>query len=228
MKRLILFLMSISIFTSCTELDIYDEPSETLSGVVIDSSTGEPILTEQPNGFRIKMMELSWSDTPLPYYFWGKSDGSFNNSKIFKGTYDISVIEGAFFQPESQSVEIINTKTVEFQVIPYLTVHAKKIELSNDKIEVEYTLSREKVGDKILDSRVFVSTNPNVGNNILTPALSPIQNLKEINDNGILNTIFKESISGLEKGKTYYVRVGARTNNTSLRYNFSKTVKIDY
>jgi len=222
------YLLLVCLLFSCNKLDTYDEPEETVSGVVIDQTTNKPIQTDQPNGFRLQLMELSWSDNPLPMYFWGKADGSFNNSKLFKGTYEITPVEGAFFTPESQTTEIKGKVNIEFKVIPYLSVLSEQVELVNDKLIVKYKIARTQQGHKILDSRVFVSVNPNVGNNILTDQLSPLKDLRDIEDEEILKTTFEEQITGLEKGKTYYVRIGARTNNPSLRYNFTETIKIDY
>jgi hypothetical protein len=42
------------LFFSC-EIDNYDAPDGTLTGRVIDGVTGNPISTEQPNGFRIRV-----------------------------------------------------------------------------------------------------------------------------------------------------------------------------
>lgn len=224
----LLLLFITTLLISCEKLDNYDEPKETLSGRLIDQTTGENLITEQPNGFRIKMSEISWSDNPEPEYFWGKADGTFNNSKIFAGTYQLSPVEGAFFTVEPQTVEIKGSVNVEFKVIPYLSVSVNDIKRVDDEsLEVTYSITRKQVGDKILDSRVFVSTNPNVGTNILSNELSPIKDLKDIPDEEILKQNFKETIKGLTKGKSYYVRIGARTDNTSKRYNFTQTIKID-
>lgn len=230
MKKInfLLCLLVAALTVSCEKLDNYDGPEETLTGRVIDQVSGEPIITEQPNGFRIKMSEISWSDNPEPEYFWGKADGTFTNTKIFAGTYEVSPVEGAFFPVEPQTVTLKGNVNVDFKVIPYLTVTASEIKRVNDEtLEVTYTISRSQVGDKILDARVFASTNPNVGINILTNDLSPLKDLKEVPDEEILQTTFKETIKGLKKGKTYYVRVGARTDNFSKRYNFTKITKIE-
>ncbi|MDR1982141.1 MAG: DUF3823 domain-containing protein [Tannerellaceae bacterium] len=227
MKKYLIVCLLFGLFASCDKLDTYDEPKETLTGAVIDITTNKPIQTEQPNGYRLRLMELSWSDNPIPLYFWGKADGTFNNSKVFAGEYEITPVEGAFFSPAPQTVKIKGTVNVEFKVTPYLSVHADQITLANDQLLVKYRILRTQEGDKIYDSRVFVSTNPNVGFNVLIGSLSPLRDLRSIDDQTILQTTFEEQITGLEKGKTYYVRIGARTNNPSLRYNFSETTKIE-
>jgi hypothetical protein len=227
MKKYVTLFLLFGLLASCNKLDTYGEPEETLTGVVIDMVTNKPIQTEQPNGYRLRLMELSWSDNPIPLYFWGKADGTFHNSKVFAGKYEITPVEGAFFQPEPQTIEIKGVTSVEFKVTPYLSVYADQITLDNNQLTVKYRITRTQESQKIYDARVFVSTNPNVGFNVLTSSLSPLKDLRNIADQVILQTTFEEQITGLEKGKTYYVRIGARTNNPSLRYNFTETVKID-
>ncbi|MBK5723019.1 DUF3823 domain-containing protein [Dysgonomonas sp. Marseille-P4677] len=223
----LLLLIALFSFAACDDIDNYEEPKETLQGKLIDESTGNPLITEQPNGFRIKLAEISWSDTPQNEHFAGKADGTFFNKRIFKGTYEVTPVEGAFFPVEKKTVEINGVTTVDFSVIPYLSISKPEIKkIDGTSVEVTYTLSRMKEGDKILDTRVFVSTNPNVGNNIFTSNLSPIINLKEINDTEVLQTTFKQVVTGLESGKTYYLRVGARTDNPQKRYNFTQTIEL--
>ena len=138
-------------------------------------------------------------------------------------------VEGAFFPVDPVSVKIDKSKTIDFTVTPYLSIHPKRVEIVGDAIEVEWTISRSKVGDKILDTRVFVvHDNPNVGTNYFTTALSPMVDLSGISDEEALSTTYKQTITGLTKGKTYYVKIGARTDNSSKRYNFAETVKLEY
>ena len=226
------YVLLVSFLFSCVKngkLDNYSEPKETLKGNLIDEVTNKPLVTEQPNGFRIKLSEISWSDNPQPQYFWGKADGTFNNTKIFSGTYQVTPIEGAFFpvNTDSLGIKIIGVVNHDFRVTPYLSVTANTSVINNSLV-VSYTISRPKVGDKIIDSRVFVSTNTNVGSNIFVTSLSASRNLRDIDDEVILNTTFNETISGFDEGtKIYYVRVGARTDNADKRYNFTEIVKME-
>lgn len=229
MKKINLLICSILAFTivSC-ETDNMDGPDAAITGSVIDETTNKPLITEQPNGFRIKMIETSWSESATPEYFWGKADGTFKNSKIFSATYDVEPVEGAFFPVEPASLKIGKSVNIDFTVTPYLTVRPVRVELVNDAIVAEWTISRTKVGDKIIDTRVFVANNPNVGTNFFTTDLSPLVDLNEITDEEALSTTYKQTISGLIKGKTYYVKIGARTNNSSKRYNFSDVTEVIY
>ncbi|MEO6915553.1 MAG: DUF3823 domain-containing protein, partial [Chitinophagaceae bacterium] len=100
MKKLFLNIAVVSIIVagqSCSKKpDNYAAPAETLMGSVIDSTTGKSLQTETGSGgIRLRLDELSWSATPTPYYFYAKQDGTFNNTKIFKGKYRVSA-EGPF------------------------------------------------------------------------------------------------------------------------------------
>ncbi len=81
----LLMLSSCSMF----EIDNYDEPEETIQGRVIDVKTGNPVLTDQGSeGIRVRLTELSWGDNVEhnPDFFC-RPDGTFQNTKIFKGNY---------------------------------------------------------------------------------------------------------------------------------------------
>ena len=110
-KRIIsiAYLLTAILFFSC-EIDNYDAPDGTLTGRIIDAVTGTPISTEQPNGFRIRYEEISWSDNATAQFFWGKADGTFNNTKLFAGRYRVTPVEGAFLTPDAKEVEVGSKK----------------------------------------------------------------------------------------------------------------------
>lgn len=224
-KLFSLCLLAALISTSCMDVDNYDEPQETIRGTVTDMITGEPLVTEQPNGFRIQLAEISWSDSPQLEYFWGKADGTFQNTRLFPGTYEVIPVEGPFFDIEPKTVEVSGVTVVNFEVMPYLHVTAS-IQRNGETLNVTYNIERQRVGNKIIDVRVFVSTNPNVGFNIINTNLSPMRDLSSTPDEEILQTTYQETITGLETGRTYYVRVGARTDAGDRRYNFTKTEEL--
>src|SRR3546814_12018039 len=97
--------------TAC-EVDTYDLPSETLTGRLVDTD-GEPFVTEQPYGFKIRMLEDGASQF---YDFWGKEDGTFRNTKIFRAKYKIYPFDGAFFQVDPVERVIDGTRSAERRV----------------------------------------------------------------------------------------------------------------
>ena len=98
MKKIIysiVYALCLFCFTSC-EYDNYEAPAETFKGTVIDNTTGKGFQTEVGDGgVRFKMLELSWSNNPTPWYFTCKQDGQFQDTKVFEGNYNITPL-GAF------------------------------------------------------------------------------------------------------------------------------------
>ena len=95
-KYLTLLIILMVGLASCED-DNYPQPSETFRGSFIDVETKEPFQTAVGNsGIRFTMMEYSWSDNPTPYYFYAMMDGTFNNTKLFKGKYGVKP-EGHLF-----------------------------------------------------------------------------------------------------------------------------------
>lgn len=189
-------LCSCLLFTSCDvfELDNYEEPKETIIGEVVDSKTGERILTDQGSeGIRVRMTELSWGDNVEHNPdFYCKSDGSFQNTKIFKGTYNIR-IDGPFvpivredergvpIANDTKTLDIEGTINVKFEVQPFLKVEFVDYPtVSNGQITARVKVTRgisndefrekiEPMGNynssftNVTDIQLFVSYSSSVG-----------------------------------------------------------------
>lgn len=219
------------ILVGCSQIDEYDAPKETLIGRIIDKNTGLPLLSET-NGTRIKYEELSWGDTPTPTYSAVKQDGTFRNTKVFEGRYLITPVDGPFFPVEGKEIEIKGEKSLDFEVEPFLNIKIEDIALNGTDANINFKISRSKEAFKITDAKVFISYTNFVGNNaFLTDKpgqkLSPSINLEKIDDATILSTTYSLEVKGLEKGRTYYLRVGARTkDNVQKRYNYSEIKQV--
>ena len=183
-------------FTSCEifEVDNYEEPGETLRGEVVDVATGKPVLTDQGSeGIRVRLLELSWGDNvqPNPDFFC-MSDGTFQNTKLFKGEYNVR-IDGPFIPlvredergvplaDETQTLEISGVKNVRFEVEPFLNVEFVDYPIvSNSRISAKVRVTRgvseatfrekiEPMGNwkdeylNVTDIQLFVSYSSSVG-----------------------------------------------------------------
>lgn len=189
-------LFSCLLFTSCDvfELDNYEEPKETIIGEVVDSKTGERILTDQGSeGIRVRMTELSWGDNVEHNPdFYCKSDGSFQNTKIFKGTYNIR-IDGPFvpivredergvpIANDTKTLDIEGTINVKFEVQPFLKVEfvdyptvsngqiAARVKVTRGISNDEFREKIEPMGNynssftNVTDIQLFVSYSSSVG-----------------------------------------------------------------
>jgi hypothetical protein len=190
----IIFLAALAL-NSC-EIDNYPSPQETLKGKVVDTATGDLVLTDQGSeGTRIRLRELSWSETeaPSPFDFYCMKEGIFQNTKIFKGHYNVR-IDGAFIPlvrintqgdtiaDESKYIDIKGGVTeVEFEVQPFLKLEwVGEPTVSNGQITAKLRITRgvspedfrakvEPMGGysddmlNVTDVRLFVSQVPFVG-----------------------------------------------------------------
>src|SRR5688572_24870091 len=115
---------------SCSKVDNYDGPTETLQGRIIDAGTNQNVQSEvsgdNGNGTRIRLLEISWSANPTPLNLATKQDGTYINTKVFAATYKM-IAEGAFVpmdlaaNDKTQTVVVQGgTTTVDFTVEPFL------------------------------------------------------------------------------------------------------------
>jgi hypothetical protein len=222
MKRVIYLIILVSLFTiSACETDTYDLPAETLAGQLTDPD-GEPLITEQPNGFQIRMLE----EGATQYYdFWGKADGSFKNTKIFRAKYSIVPFNGPFFEVEPQLYEVRGVTTVNFTVIPYCKIKAD-IVLENKDVKATFRITKAAGAGKIKEAQLLVSKwNPNVG--VFYKDKSAALTFSDMNDADVQEALHSLAISGyLDSGVTYYARIAVLCDNTLGRYNLSAVTRI--
>lgn len=233
---------------SCTDYDNYDKPQETLKGSVVDKNTKRTLQTETNDaGIRIKLLEYSWSDDPTPYYFYSMQDGTFNNTKIFKGNYNVSV-EGAFvpiiqrdnngnvIKDDSKTVDIKGTVDLTFEVEPFLNVEwVGEPVLNADKtvtvnVKITRGTSDANYQKNITDLYLFVNTNPYTGNNNYDNNYSTQIRYDGSDANSLLGTtISLTTKAALPASRTFYLRVGARIDYETAgrkRYNYNEVKSV--
>ena len=227
---------------SCTKIDNYKGPDQTLQGTIIDAGTGLKLQSEvsgdNGSGTRIKLLETSWSSNPTPLYLATKQDGTYINTKVFAATYNISA-EGAFVPlvqtganpvDKSQNVEVKGgTTTVNFSVEPFLRVEwvGDPVLNSNGTITAQCKITRGTANpafqNNITDVTLFINSSPYVGNNIYDARYVAKITYSGSAANAILGTTLTLTTTGgaLPK-KDYYLRVGARTNYGLKQYNYNE------
>ena len=210
MKKIVYILLCCIIaisLNSCElfKIDNYDEPKETLKGEVVDVATGKRVLTDQGSeGTRIRLRELSWTEAdPTNFDFWCMKEGVFQNTKLFKGYYNVRV-DGAFIPlvrvnqqgdtiaDESKYIDIEGVKEVKFEVQPFLNIEwIGEPTYSNRQVTATFKVTRgvspadfkakvEPMGgwnDNFLyvtDVCLFVSESPYVGYRDSRPAVSGV------------------------------------------------------
>ena len=236
MKKTILLLSFACALIACSKIDNYDAPNATLRGEVIDSYTGQPLLSEQPQGFYIRYKELSDKYPDAIYRsFWGKADGSFNNTKLFATTYEVFPYDGAFYQPEAQKVTLESNGTVEvkFSVTPYLAVTESKVEFDQSAkvLHASFVLRRpEQSAAKPAKAFVALTWNPNVsyychGDSGISGNLV----MRSVSETDLgVRISFDVDCSKLSTGHTWYVRLGCISNKNNNRANYSEVFSFKY
>jgi hypothetical protein len=247
MKK-ISYILSIALFsfTSCSlfEIDNKEVPAETIQGEVVDVETGEPVLTDQGSeGIRVRLTEDSWGEnvTPNPDFFC-MPDGTFQNTKLFKGTYHIR-IDGPFIPlmredergvplaDESQIVNISGVTKVKFEVQPFLKIEwVDEPEVINGKVRAKVRVTRavseeefrnkiEPMGgysssfQNITDIQLFVSYSSSVGYRARDERWSNKIEYTGSAFNSLLGqTIIIESTGTIPSGRVVFIRAAARIN----------------
>jgi hypothetical protein len=200
-----------------------------MTGQVIDAVTKAPIISEQPNGYRIRYDEISWSDNPNPQYIWGKADGTFQNTKMFAGTYEVSAVEGAFVTSDVKTITVQSGQTtnVEFTVTPYISFSNVSIVKEGATVRATFTLSRNVPGAALQNYRVFASAATHyVGATESDPSVSVAATAITESDLGVPISVLLPA--AFVAGKMYYIRVGAICENPNGRYNMTEIVNIQF
>src|SRR5690242_4581360 len=113
MKRLYIAAL-VLLGTACTKTDNYPGPDSAFQGNIIDSVTGKNLLTET-GGVQIELRQISWTANPSPYDIPSKPDGTFEDTRIFSGHYNIIPTKGAFWPiADSTLMDIKGNTTHDF------------------------------------------------------------------------------------------------------------------
>ena len=233
-------------FGSCDmfSVDNYDEPAETLQGEVVDVATGEKVLTDQGSeGIRVRLTELSWGDNVQHNPdFYCMPDGTFQHTKLFKGTYNIR-IDGPFIPlvrednygvplaDETIEKEISGITKVRFEVEPFLKiVFVSEPTISNGKITVKVKVTRgvskeifkekiEPLGEykdsflNMTDIQLFVSYSSTVGYRARDDRWSNKIEYTGADFEPLFGTeVTIKSNGTIPSGRTVFIRAAARIN----------------
>jgi hypothetical protein len=250
MKKLLYYIaLGLVIVTgsSCTKIDNYPAPSDTINGSTIDEGTGNTVQTEiGGGGTRVKLLETSYSSSPTPIYFQSMQDGTFNNTKVFAATYKVSV-EGPFvpivqtdaigtvIADSSQNIILKNTATLHFKVQPFLRVEwvGKPVVNADGTVtaQVKVTRGTNNTGyqQDISDINLYVSNTQYDGSNNYDPRYSKLTAYSGSNGTILLGqTITITTTGGALPAQDVFFRVGARINAGLDEYNYSTPASVTF
>lgn len=240
MKRIILYaIIPVGIAlgaVSCMDIDNFDAPDAKISGNLIDKTTGKNMLVDQGDT-HIRIWERSYSLNPNPQDLAVKMDGTYTNTKLFKGTYDMIPYDGAYWPCDTTYDVKIGSKGAvqDFEVTPYLHVVDFKTELEGLNLTLSCRLQAPVTEGlpQVVEIRPFLSLNHFCG---YADHLSYYYtNTYRISIRKLWNKIGDEDGNGYEtysvtvpvkSGYTYWCRMGVQVNNTFKNWNYSEIEQI--
>jgi len=235
MKKLIRnLLLGATILTSaaCTKIDNYDGPDASFQGRLIDATTHANFETSG-NSIQVQLEQISWSATPTPQFIPSKFDGTFEDTKLFKGTYRIIPKGGAFWPVfDSLKMDIGKSSSHDFELTPYLTIKNFTHELTGTTLTLHFDIDAPVVAGlpTIIDAQPYVNTTKLVGTGASIRDFSDVNAVtinKEFVDMSAAEKSFTMTVPNLIPGRTFFVRVGVRLNDSYKSSNFSDIIQIN-
>ncbi|GHT01907.1 hypothetical protein FACS189421_14510 [Bacteroidia bacterium] len=236
------------------EIDNWDAPDANIHGRIIDSYTGENLVMDH-NDWQIKIWERSWTvSVPNEQSLAVKNDGTYNNDKLFAGTYDMLPYDGPFWPIDTvKGVAFTKKGTVQdFTVTPYLQIVDFEATLTTMEFEgKEWPALTMKCRlkapiraglPKVYRIRPFISLlanfcgasnciDRNEYNSYVRVNVEKEWNAEMADRFGLpadseISGVYEIKPMPLKSGYTYYVRIGASVDVLSRRHNYSPIVKI--
>lgn len=239
MKKIIFILPLLMCLASCMEIDNFEGPEAKVSGRIIDKTTGLNMMFDN-NDTKIRIWERSYSLKPEPQDLAVKADGTYKNTKLFSGTYNMLPYNGSYWPCDTTFYVPIGKKgTVQnFEVTPYLHLTEFKYELNGLELTMSCKLHAPIIEEmpQVMEIRPFLSLNQHCGyaNHIgfywsdayKVRIMKAWENICHKSAKNYSKDTYTITVP-VKPGYTYWVRLGARVNNTFENYNYTETVKIE-
>lgn len=239
MKKIIYIILGVTLVSasSCLKTDNWDAPDVRVHGRVIDSYTGENLLSSQGD-WSIRIWERTWTEsTPNNQSLPVKQDGSYNNSKLFAGTYDMLPYGGPFWPVDTVKGVVLNGNTEQdFTVTPYLRLTDFEVSLNGLKLVLKCRLNAPiRAGlPNLVELKPFLSLTTFSGEtNYIN--IGEYNNLRKQFNKSWQEEVGDAETSGVytigplavKAGYTYYVRLGANVNDANRKYNYTEIIKVE-
>ena len=248
MKQILPYIVAFMVAcAACGKIDNYPAPGDTITGQTVDEVTGENVQTEDGGGgTRVELLETSYSANPVPIYFQSMQDGTFNNTKVFGATYNVSVQgpfvpliqtdnTGTVVTDSSQNIVLKGTADLTFKVQPYLrvTIVGQPVINPDTTVSVQVIITRgtnnPNYQQDITDINLYVCNTHYDGNNNYDPRYSSLTSYSGSTGTALLGqTLTLTTVGGALPAQDVFFRVGARINAGLDEYNYSLPVSITY
>ncbi len=228
----ILLVISVLAVSACTKIDNYDGPNASFEGRIIDATTGNNLETSG-GSTQIRLEQISWSETPSPQEIPSKFDGTFKDTKLFKGKYKVIPKGGAFWPVyDTATVDINKGTSHNFEVTPYVVIKNFTATLNGTTLVLHYDIDAPVSSGMpmVLETQPFINNTKLVGAGASIRDYSDFQK-KTINKEWADMTAADKSITievpDMVKGRTFFARVGVRINDSFKSYNFSNVIEVN-
>lgn len=198
---------------------------------MIDATTHNNFETAA-NSVQIQLEQISWSANPTPQFIPSKFDGTFEDTKLFKGTYRIIPKGGAFWPVyDSLKMAINQGSSHDFELTPYLTIKNFTHELNGTTLTLHFDIDAPIVAGlpTIIDAQPYVNTTKLVGPGASIRDFSDVDAVtinKEFVDMTPVDKSITLTVPNLLPGRIFFVRVGVRLNDSYKSSNLSDIVEI--
>lgn len=217
--KYILFVLAGVILSSCSVDDRIKELSASYEGRLVDMVTGENVPVEYSTA-SLLFGDLDYNpEQPVSYYI--KPDGTFSNDRMIPGRYEVYA-RGAFVKVDTlHAYDMSGKESFELKVMPNISLKVTDISVSGGgrcSVSAEYTVN---CASSSMEFSLVWGTVPFPG--AVTASIDTGAEAsswqKKYTVSGTEGTA-NVSTPALAKGKTYYVRVGAKANGSDF-WNYS-------
>jgi len=231
MKKLISIIlagMAILAISACTKTDNYDGPNASFQGNIISTAGGN--LPTSSGSTQIKLQQIGWT---TPQTIPSKFDGTFEDTKLFKGGYRVIPTGGAFWPVyDTITVNIAQGSKHDFTVTPYIVIKNFTATLTGTTLNLTYDIDAPIVAGlpTIKDTQPYVNTTKLVGAGASIRDFSDVNAVtinKDFIDMGAAEKSRTLTVPNLIPGRTFFVRVGVRLSDSYNSSNFSNIIEID-
>lgn len=226
-------------FASCEEIDNWEEPGARMHGNIIDSYTGENLVMDN-NDWQIRIIDRTWEENnpgAVAQYqtLAVKSDGVYNNSKLFSGVYDMLPYDGPFWPVDTVKGVVLDGVTQQdFTVTPYLQLSDFTATLDGTDLTLKCTVKAPVTVDlpDLYEVWGFLSHTTFCGNSnkINIPEYNDLRaKVKKSWEDEVGDADSKEYTLGpfpVKSGYTYHVRMGANVDVLGRKFNYSEIVEV--
>lgn len=218
-----------SLLLSCKK-DNYKAPDASLSGKIVDATTGALVPQQTLNGAKIQLFQTSYSNAQA-INSSVHPDGSYSNSFIFSGDYKIIAV-GPFVYADTIQTTINGATTQDIKVHPYLDVTCAVVSKTSTSITLKVNIKRNAQDGPPIN-RVGVVAGITNSVDYFSFYTNGTDNGKgfvniggDVPEEVVVAQDYVFTLSDLRPGTNFYVRGCARTSNAGGFYNYAPMLEV--